>query len=192
MIETIVDSLAATLKANLAWGDVSVGIVTEMKIMDKDGNEITFPVYLLKDELSCVTGDYINMIPDSSKKSMIYFELESNVCNEYNKTRGAEMEASLTLICWFNYKKIDQEMKNAEYIFADILDNLPQRLSSDNSVYITVTSKDIKDGSVFDKYDYKDGMQYTKYPYDYVSIGLNIVYRLKPFCVTVNDNPLVC
>ena len=192
MIDTIIDSLASSIKSSLSWSESCYGLVTTMETADKDNKQIRFPVYLLKNGESCITGEYVNLIPDSTKRSVIYFELDSNKITNTSDNGFLEMEANVTLVCWFNYKLIDEDLRSSDILFADLIASIPKRLSSDKTVLVTIDNSETNDGNVFSKYDYKTGMQYFKYPYGYFTVGLNILYRVFPKCVTVNNNPSDC
>ena len=78
MINRIVDELAFKLKTNNEWLETSVGIVTPIKSKSREGVDVIEPVYFNNDRDYCNGSDFISLVPDSSKTSMAYFELNGN------------------------------------------------------------------------------------------------------------------
>jgi len=74
MVNEIVNSIVTTLTADLSFVDKIAGIVKAAQMTDANGNVITIPVAYNLDVCVCSQSELVDLVPDSSKVSIIYFE----------------------------------------------------------------------------------------------------------------------
>jgi len=169
---------------SLSFADRTGGLVRLMN--DHRKGEKSFPVEVNQDK---VLGDmqYLRgLTPDSTKKSIMYFEQNGapNVVEDHNEWYG--VEATLSLVCWFNYQEVDPDMYDPAYLEAQIVSAIPFKLGSFEcltAVTCAFAGQDHNDGSIFTKYTYNEPeSQFFKYPYEYFVLNFDISYRVVRVC----------
>lgn len=193
MINRIAEELAYHIKENTFWVDKCVGIVTPITYK-VSGQDKTIPVYFnLKRDL-CNGGDYIDLVPDSSKTSVVYMEIASEPSVVSVKQNGTRFNSSLDLVVWLNYQKINLGMVDTDILVANIIENIPSRIANNEyvGVGIKVTSVSTKDRFVFNKYTYNNDIQFLMYPYDFFSIRMEVEYTIPKGCAVLTENTEAC
>lgn len=193
MINRIAEELAYHIKQNAFWVDKCVGIVTPItyRVANQDK---TIPVYFnLKRDL-CSGGDYIDLVPDSSKTSVVYMEMALEPSVVSSKHNGTRFRSSLDLVVWLNYQKINLGMVDTDVLVANMIENIPSRIANNEyvGVGIRVISVSIKDKFVFNKYTYNNNMQFLMYPYDFFSIRLEVEYTIPKGCSILTEKTDAC
>jgi hypothetical protein len=178
MVNIIVNKIVADLKIDLPFVDKITGIVKAAQI-DVAGAVKTLPVAINTDVTTCNDSELVSYEPDTSNISIIYFA--------YN----------FTLVCWFNYLKVDHTLTNTSQIVGNLIKYLPEIMGNIApliGVVLSINGEQAKDGSVFSKYTYIENVtQFITYPYDYVALDLSAEFHVRKDCF--NDivlNPAVC
>jgi len=196
MINLIVNEIVSEL-AGLPFLDTITGIVKPAKLSDAEGNIKTFPIAYNTNPDECNDSELQDLVPYSTKKSILYFEDRGTV------VRGAsgdaiEFTSNFLLVCWFNYRLINEDLTNSSTIAANIIKHLPLgnmgNITPLMNVYLEVTGQEPNDGGVFSRYSYREEInQYITYPYDYVALTLRADYRVRTECIEdVTENPASC
>ena len=190
IVETILNSFS------VSFSDLVVGIVKPMVISDVNGQQKRFPVIHNTDEDACIMGDYIDLLPNSERKSVIYFE---DFGTEFIEQRGDDMyfQSTIRLVCWFNYKKINVSLTTDSLIMANVMKAMPTRVlhAYIGRINIQVLRHLPKDPEqIFGKYTYNEAeVQYVTYPYDCFAIDYIVDYSINMDCINpVTDNPEEC
>lgn len=187
MIHRISEEIAYRLNENLSWVDTCVGIVKPITY-SSNGESKTIPVYFNNKRDLCSGADYLTIIPDSSKVSVAYMELNEDPNVISYDQRGTRFSANVNVILWFNYQRINIGMIDNDMLIANVIDKIPERLPNDtyNSVFIEVTGSQASNDNIFDKYSYNQDQQYTMYPYGSFVVNLNVEYTIPKGCVSLN------
>lgn len=196
MVNLIVNEIVDRL-AFLPFVDKITGIVKTASVSDGPGNVKTFPVALNLDVDTCNESELLDYVPDSTKMSIIYFE-DRGVTFRECKGQAIEFTANFLLVCWFNYKLIDQTMTNSSQIVGNLIKYLPLgnmgTIGYAMNVFLEVASQEPNDGAVFNRYTYSEPIsQYITYPYGYVALSLRADYRVRRDCIEdITLNPAAC
>lgn len=183
MIHLIADKIVESL-ATLPFVDKITGVVKPLKYYGPEKKVITIPVAFNADPSTCSSSQLNDYVPDSKKRSIIYFEDQGTT---FTRNGDAyEMTSGLRLICWFNHKKIGAQY-NTALISLNLLSHIPGNLGNfDNliGVWIDVQRQEPNDGAAFSRYTYVEEIsQYITYPYDYVSFIIQATYKVRPGCI---------
>ena len=134
------------------------------------------------------------LVPNSDLTSLMYFEQRGNPTVVENHNRWYGVEASLSLVCWFNYQKVDPDMYSPEYVVSQIVNAIPFSLGNFScltAVTCSYAGQEPNDGSVFDKYTYNEPeSQFFKYPYEHVVLNFDVSYRVVRGCQEEDINQL--
>jgi hypothetical protein len=184
MIHEIVNEFITPLEG-LSFADLVVGIVKPMRISTETGDKI-FPVVYNTTSDACLTGDYIDLLPNTSKRCVMYFEDKGTTFR--NHGQDIDYTASVNFVCWFNYKLIDHDLYTDSLLVANVLKTIPERvtgLAYINRVSITPIRQLPKDVNVvFGAYTYNEAeVQFVTYPYDFFAIEYEIKFTLTKSCV---------
>lgn len=193
MINRIAEEIAYKLKQDLFWVDTCVGIVTPITYKSGDTDK-TIPVYFNRKRDLCNGGDYVDLIPDSEKSSIVYMEVLNEPTMMESKRSGVRFSASLNIISWLNYRKINTGIIDTDVLATKTITEIPERLPNDGYVgaFVEVQGATIKDSSVFNKYSYDWGMQYLMYPYDFFFVNVNVEYTIPRGCENIEKNIQEC
>jgi len=184
----MVEILAEILKTELStlnFVDKITGLVFTLSVKDKEKIR-KIPVDVNENTTVCNTETLTDLVPNSSRKSIIYFEDEGTNLLESNK-RSNHFESNLNLICWINIKKINKTFSDNSLILAALIQAIPKRL--DNQDFITGIKINI-DGviekeNLFNRYDYDEvTTQFMTYPYDAIGLKLNVKYFVSNSCIS--------
>ena len=174
----------------LSFADRTGGLV-RMMTDARNGVTSTYPIEYNQDK---VLGDaqYMRrLVPNSNKKSVMYFEMGSSPVVTERHNNWYQCESTLKLVCWFNYQEVDPDMYSPEYLIAEIVQTIPFKLGNVEclvGVTCTFAGQDSNDGSIFSRYSYNEAeTQFFKYPYDYFVLNFDIDYRVVTDCY---DNDL--
>lgn len=134
-----------------------------------------------------------DLIPDSRRKSIIYFEdngavIGSTVDGTTNYT------SNLRLVCWLNRRLLignDYQSVSA-YCIASILKKVSQQNPLNFSPFINLTVKAIRlpvgDSGLFSRYTYDESVrQYLRPPFEAFGIDLVCNYKINPDCMPEID-----
>ena len=199
MIQTIVNYLKDNY-LQLPFVDTLGGVITVLRqSLPVDGGKTKvniFPAVLNEDKQECNNfSEYIAMIPDSTKKGMIYFEAQ-NVSITKSDYHNYKASCKVKLIFWCNLNKINKAYINADIIMMKIMSAIPQRIANIGN-YDSVNFNFLgnsKTASLFSAYTYKEEeRQYLMFPYDYFALDYEITWNCNNKCFDeVIINPATC
>lgn len=186
MIDIIAEILKDELSA-LSFSDVVAGL--SRPVTKKDGEkDKTFPTSI-NTTTTCNTSQLKDLVPNSSKKSIMYFEDNGTSVLETQR-RKIHYESNIRLICWYNLKKINQTLTDDNKLIANILKTITKRL--DNQDYITgirviQNGIPVRDG-LFNEYDYDEvNTQFMTYPFGAFGIDLIVTYYVMTSSTCITD-----
>lgn len=196
MNSKIADLIKAEIE-NLPFVDKIAGIVKPVTYTDKQGTEKTFPI-ALNDATACQPGHYMDLCPDSTKLSIIYFEDLGmdvvNACCYYT-----DVEAKLRLVCWINLAKINTAYSDANLIKWKLIQVIPRRLANSEwatKIFIKFAGEELKSPDIFAAYSYDEKQnQYLMFPFDYFALNYTIKYSISMDSDCLTDiilNPRLC
>lgn len=192
----IADLIKAEIQ-ELNFIDKIAGVVKPLTYKDKDGNEKTFPV-AVDGSIPCDPGHYTDLVPDSTKLSIIYFEDKGiDVVNA--GCYYVDCEASLRLVCWCNLAKINANYTDAQALKIRLIQGIPRRLDNSDwatKILVMFEGEEQKSRDIFSAYTYDESKdQFLMYPYDYFALNYKIKYSipLDTSCISeVILNPKIC
>lgn len=196
MVNLIVNDIVSHL-ASLSFVDKITGIVKTAIVSDANGNILKFPIALNLDPSTCNDSELLDYCPDSSKTSIIYFE-DRGATVRGMSGEAIELTVNFTLVCWFNYLKINPALTNTSLIFGNIIKNLPLgdmgNINPLMGIFLELTGQEPNDAGIFSKYTYREEIsQYVTYPYDYVALNLRADFCVRPECFDdIELNPAEC
>lgn len=176
----------------LPWVDKIAGLTQVARISQTDSKiEKRFPISCdLAFEDACREGCYDNLTPDSSKKSIVYFEEGSLTFQRRIKNR-LYYDSTLRLVGWLNYNLLGGGCGSAAKYIIDIIASLPQMpvdFADFRGVTIEVMSQAQRDSSIFGKYTYNEKQtQYLMLPYDYFALDIRTRFYIIPECVNLPE-----
>ena len=186
MIHTVVDDIIIDIKT-LTFADRVGGIVypLQRKNVDKDGRSIikTIPIYANIDD-ECDKSIYVDFVPNDKYMSCIYFEsTPERIITEHSYGGQVAAQCTLTVVGWFNMKKINQCKASADSLLRNVIYKIiSKKVVDDTDVVIELNSIDFRNPSVFSKYSYDEAeKQYLIYPYDFGSATFD-VQLIYPIC----------
>jgi len=187
MLYKIARKLTTTYLDGLSFADRTGGLVRVMS--DARGKKDTLRTYPCEVNQDKVLGDnqYMRkLIPDSDKKSIMYWELGSAPVVVEDHNAYDIYEAGLKLVCWFNYQKVDPDMYDPAFLIAEIKQAIPFKIGSFECLTVVTcncTGEDGNKGEIFSPYTYHEPeSQFYKYPYDYFVLNFDISYRVARNC----------
>jgi hypothetical protein len=189
MIHRISEEIAYRLNENLSWVDTCVGIVKPITYVS-NGESKVIPVYFNTKRDLCSGADYLTIIPDSSKVSVAYMELNEDPEITDINDRWVRFSSNVDLIFWFNYQKINVGMIDSDMLIANAIDSIPDYLPNSEYIGVSIDVDGISTDAerIFRKYTYNDGTMFTMYPYDFFSIKLKIQYSIMSNCSIVRSS----
>ena len=199
MINTIVKNIIPYLEA-LNFSEVVGGIATTISQNKpiKDNKIIVkkFPAYYNENKTTCNASDYIDLVPNSNKRSIIYFENNGIKISPINGNI-IECVADVRLVCWANLKKINDTFINADMLRLLVIQAMPSSLSNVlhySFIRVQLTGEETKNVSIFSKYTYnEEEKQYLIYPFDYFALNYEISFYVGINCIDpILISPAVC
>lgn len=189
MIKRIIAEIIPYLET-LNFADVVAGAVTTLSrnkpIKDNKVVVKKYPVYYNDGKNVCDTSDYIDLVPNSSKKSIMYFEENGFNVTPINNNIF-EVVASVKLVCWFNLKNINNTLTNAELLKLNVIQVMPTALQNVNPysfIRVDLSGEEPKSVSIFNKYTYnEEEKQYLIYPFDYFALNYDISFYVGKNCI---------
>jgi hypothetical protein len=143
-------------------------------------------------------GRYMDLCPDSSKKSVLYLE---DKYVRFVKRDGDKytFQASFDLVCWLNLPKLGLEQcsVSAKAILSIItaFRNIPSNEGIFHQLLITPLGQDSKARNPFAKWSYDEEVtQFLLYPYDHFLVPIQVDFVVNRKCVEefqIND-PIGC
>lgn len=192
--------------AGLPFVDVLAGMAQTVTQTDT-GQDDTVPAVITKkfpvsyDVVgagNCV-GTEVALIPDSSKKSIIYFEdFGIQVTGRVHGMVG--YNSSLRLICWLNranlvgatYTEISGRCQAA--VVDTLLTRNPENIGMFTRLIVNVARIPPQDPALFGKYTYDETTrQYLRPPFEFFGIDFTATYQAPAKCLSgINWNLQTC
>lgn len=173
--------------------DRIAGIVMTMseQIPTENGTFVKkFPASCDVDGVDCdeATSRYKDLIPNTSKKSVIYFEDISGVKFLRQERNNLIFEARPRLVVWLNMKKLGKtDCSISSLVSADLIRRLLANsinTATFNRVKIDVLGEPVKSNGIFSRYTFKEEeIQYLMYPYDYFALDLKVEFAVNENCI---------
>lgn len=188
MIKELCNDLKNALIAggNFDLVDTYAGLAQVVTYKTPDANEnITtkrMPVsYDTNMGAECNVGRERDLVPNSAKNGIIYFEDNGGVQVLRHLSGGRKQyRATLVLVCWLNRKKsIGQTYgKITKAAYDEIRGKLKGQIPSE--WYINLKAEPVRfrqDAGVFAKYTYDETvLQYLRPPFEYFAVDLNVTF----------------
>lgn len=210
LIQDAIDLLTPSLTA-LPWVEFFGGVTQRVSIPQSDGNGGTIykniPVSCSFTASDCnVAQRYQALTPNSSKKSVLYWEVTQGLTDQGSKDGQRQkriLTGSARLVGWLNTNKLGiNECNTAADAMRSLLPLMYARVDGfapgspfyNSKVVFEFAGEDIKDSNIFGAYDYgnnKDG--FLLHPYDYFAIRVNIAVTLSLCDYSFTpDTPIEC
>jgi len=188
-IQYLIDTQLSPELEALDFVDRYGGLVKTMNIlMPTDGDNTVqkrYPVACNVSAKDCEnTGIYQNLVPDDSKKSVVYWEEVTPMQNSgYTQLRDfytKKMIGTARLVVWLNLNKLGiSNCTDAILTLPPIEKIITKKINIIGGIYDTnllmVQPKGMVKKSpknIFGKYTYPDNAQYYLYPFDYYAIDV--------------------
>lgn len=192
MNQAIADIIKGHIE-DLDFVDKIAGLTAALtfEVKDKDGNLVqkTVPVACCVSAADCKEGAYNELMPDSSYKTVIYFE-DGGVSFEKYESNWKYYRSNLRLICWINIDKIvgsgdckcEVPCTYSAHIIAEIIRALPafpENHSPFDHVYSEITSQLVRSPAIFSTYTYDEKhAQFMMAPYDYFALNIDTTFAV--------------
>jgi hypothetical protein len=186
MNETIA-SIVKDIILGIEMADKVAGLVRPA-VLTINGAEKRFPVAFDVTAEQCQKGGYKELTPNSSYKSVMYFEDMGTTW--LDRVGDVQLfEGRLKLVGWINTKKFPNMSCPNPYsteMIKQIVRVIPVGHFNWNDVFqriqITITNEERKTPAIFGAYTYNELTQYLFYPYDYFALNLTIRYGYNINC----------
>lgn len=199
-------ALSTILKTNLyglPFIDLLCGMVQTLTIDEPvdEGFAVVqkkMPVTFDHNDTACA-GKEILPVPDSSRKSIIYFE-DFGV-RVIGKEQGlSKFQSSLRLICWMNRAKLvgDHYKEISSRVMASVVQQIANKNPFSSGIFIKtsvrVANIPPQDAALFGRYTYKEqDRQYLRPPFEFFGIDFQIDYLANAKCLEgIAWNTQVC
>lgn len=179
----------------LPFVDVLAGLTRVQKeiIPNESGQQLfqTYPVECSVTSTQISNGDYIDLGPDSSKKSILYFEDLGTQFKDKN-VREMVFISRLRLVGWMNLDKfVGGGCSMSAQVVANIISvltaNQPFNIAAEinlTKVRVTQITELAKNSDIFLKYSYKEEMlQHLMYPFDYFALEIATEFTVPMACI---------
>ena len=190
-------SLLKTKLADLPFIDMLAGMVQTVTTEEQDEAGIAkiikrFPVSYdtnipVKD---CFGGPERMLIPDSRRKSIIYFE-DYGITQTEKKHTMFGYNSSLRLICWMNRALLvgDMYTEISGRCMAMIIEKLagknPENIGMFSQLRIDVARIPPQDPALFNRYTYSEpDRQYLRPPFEFFGIDFSSRFFINPKCLS--------
>lgn len=189
----------------LPFKDQVAGIVKVIERKEGERGTKRFPAAYQLTEKSVNEESHESLVPDSAKKSILYFEDGGIRFIEF-KQNNFYFEATLTLIGWLNTQRTKDtggyfpyssaQAISIAYILGAIPEKLPNTMIDDRLRYHTITAQVSRiletSAQLFSKYTYDEKIRpYLVYPYCAFGIEWKVRFALNKNCLPTVEQPLV-
>lgn len=191
MISAIGDIIISKIN-NLPFIDKYAGVVRVIKFKSTTGKIGSFPADCKTTFDECSKGKrYLDLCPDSSKKSVLYLE-DSGLRQVSKNGLIQQYEAQFNLVCWLNLPKLGvSDCSYSSVAIGAILKNLtiPQFHSGIfQYIDIKIIGQQPKSTDPFAKYSYDETInQYLMYPYDHFVISFDVSFKFDTRCIKIES-----
>lgn len=189
MIVEVGDIIISKL-AGLPFLDKYAGVVRVASIKQAGKAVKKFPISCKTSFDDCTKGKrYMDLCPDSSKKSVLY--LEDSPLKQVSKNgHKIKFNAQYNLVCWLNLPKLG--VTTCSYS-ALAIQSIYKKLSIQKFNYgnyhyvdINILGQVPKSVDPFSKYTYDETvMQYLLYPYDHFVLTISVDFEFDTRCLQI-------
>jgi len=201
--------LATVLRTKLAglpFVDLLAGMAQTVTVADPNADETApavitkrFPVSYDATGADACVGTEVALIPDSSRKSIIYFE-DYGIAVTGRLHGLVAYNSSLRLICWLNRANLvgNDYMEISGRCMATIVDRLltqnPENVGMFTRLAVNVARIPPQDPALFGKYTYDETTrQYLRPPFEFFGIDFTATYQAPAQCLNgINWNLQKC
>lgn len=188
-IKYLIDTILSPKIQVLDFVDRYAGIVRTINIAEGNGTETgivkRYPLACNVTGVDCANiGIYQNLVPDDSKKSVIYWEMVSPMQNSgMTKTRDfyrKRFKGTARLVVWLNLAKLGIDNCTDSILVLPILEKeITTKGKITGGIYdgdllwvepLRMVNQDIN--TIFGKYDYNKLKNYYLYPFDFFAIDV--------------------
>jgi hypothetical protein len=134
-------------------------------------------------------GREVSLIPDSSRKSIIYFEDFGIVPGPFLHGQQGYL-SSLRLVCWLNRAKLVGDMyaeisgRVEAAIIATLCHKNPENIGIFQRLAVNFQRIPQQDAGIFGRYTYKEeDRQYLRPPFEFFAIDLSSVFYVSAKCL---------
>lgn len=181
--EIIIDKIK-----NLPFIDKYAGVVKTIQYKTQDGKIKSVPASVRATIAECEDGRYLDLCPDTTKKSVLF--LEDKGVRLIRRQGGRNFfRASYDLICWLNMPLLG--FTGASYSVVAINGIItkfpvnPFNSSVYNGILITVQGQEPKSRNPFAKYNYDETVgQYLMHPFDYFILSIDVDFMVTQNCLS--------
>src|SRR4030042_735424 len=173
----------------LTWTDKIAGLVQTANVTEKSGDSKVTKSYPISCDLTedeCKKGHYQDLAPDSTKRSVVYFEDRGGVSFDRREGNRLHYKASLRLVAWLNLKLLKGDIcgtskencgVSGDYVIdvIKILPAIPFDAGNFHGIYVHPPSQVERSVDIFGRYTYhEESTQYLMYPFDYFALDFDI------------------
>jgi len=179
----------------LPWVDKYAGVVKIMSFSDKnkDGKQVIkkFPAVCTLTPQDCSEGRYLDLCPDSKKKSVMFLE-DNGLRFVRQEGRHYSFKASFNHVLWLNIPLLKvNECSYSSLATIGMLKKLPVT-PFQSSIYqrikINYTGQVSSSINPFAKYTFDESIsQYLIFPYDYVVSTFEVDFMVSKDCIQIPD-----
>lgn len=133
----------------------------------------------------CSSSAYSELMPNSSFRSVAYFEDNGSEVYEYKKN-NSYIKSRLRFVCWLNMNLIEHTgCTISDQIIPRVISLFHQSKPTNYSGVVELTTRVVsvpkKDANIFGQYTYNQEIsQYLLYPYDYFALDIEATYAIPP------------
>lgn len=197
MLRGIIEEIKSGL-STLPFADLVAGLAKTVvrNVNTADGRVLPkrFPVYENDQKGACSTGDYVDLVPNTNRESILYFQDLGNT--QVNQDgRYTYMESRVRCVCWVNLKKINANYTDTDLIQNVLMSSIPTTVTYPGVCKVNITSLSpvVKDATIFSGFDYSEAEnQYLMYPYDYFAFDFVIQWAFPYNCRNLIKDPSPC
>lgn len=136
--------------------------------------------------LTCEEGDLYALVPNTKKKSIVWWEDNGIEMNE-EQTYYYQCTASLMCVCWFNLPLINQYLTEPSVLIANIIAALPSRLTNVDylsQIRVAFTGEVVSGAEVLSRYNFDEAEnQFSTFPYAVAGINVSVDFAFGKNCV---------
>lgn len=170
----------------LSFADKVSGLVRPVTV-NIDGTAKIFPVGINVTHNDCISGQYIDLMPNSKYKSIMYFEDQGaeilSIQGDY-----ISMLSKLNLVVWLDLRKVNGTKCPSNVSVCENIELIKALsfTSENNSPLINIScnvQNIVRDKSIFSEYTFDEKFsQYLFFPFDYFMLSLHVTYKLNKLC----------
>jgi len=168
-----------------------VQVVQDVQKSDKGTFIKKFPVACDVTGKDCAdnTSRLSDLVPDSKKRSVIYFEDISGVTFRGQERNEFIFQARPRLVCWLSQKRLGtNQCSITPLIVANIIKALGTNKRFNDGLYIKariqVAGEVAKTPAIFGRYTFDEKQtQFLMYPFDYFALDIVVDFRVNADCI---------